>query len=54
MNFNEETDYYDVNSVTQLPQNEKMRSYKYGGVPVTVDESCPTPTRLNLLPLIRI
>lgn len=52
--FNEDTDYYDVNSVTQLPSSEKYKKYKYGGVGVIVDETCPTPAYQNLLPLIRI
>lgn len=52
--YNENTDYYDVNCVTQLPKNDTYKNYKYGGVNIKVDETCPTPPYINLLPLIRI
>lgn len=52
---NDETvDYYDINCVTQLPNKDEYKNYKFGGVNIQVDESCPTPAHLNLLPLIRI
>ena len=52
---NDETvDYYDINCVTQLPTEDKLKNYKFGGNIVQVDESCPTPAHMNLLPLIRI
>lgn len=52
---NDETvDYYDINCVTQLPKDDKFRNYKYGGIPIPVDETCPSPAHMNLLPLIRI
>lgn len=52
--YNEDTDYYDVNCVTQLPKNDTYKNYKYGGRNINVDETCPTPPYMNLLPLIRI
>lgn len=53
-NYNEDVDYYDVNCVTQLPKHDKNRTFSFGGVSVEIDESCPSPNYLNLLPLIRI
>ena len=52
--YNENTDYYDVNCVTQLPKDSKYKTYNFGKVPVKVDETCPNPPFVNLLPLIRI
>lgn len=52
---NDETvDYYDINCVTQLPSQDTYRNYKFGGVNVEVDETCPEPPHMKLLPLIRI
>ena len=53
-NYDENTDYYDVNCVTQLIKDEKYKKYYFGDVGIEVDESCPSPNTLNLLPLIRI
>ena len=53
-NYNEFSDYYDVNSVTQLPVQVKPKEYAYGGFGVELDENCPNPNTLNLLPLIRL
>lgn len=52
--YNENTDYYDVNCVTQLSKDTKYKTYNFGKVPVKVDETCPNPPYVNLLPLIRI
>lgn len=52
---NDETvNYYDINCVTQLPSQDTYRNYKFGGVKVEVDETCPEPPHMKLLPLIRI
>lgn len=53
-NYNENTDYYDVNCVTQLPKDEKYKTYKYGGVDIEVDDTAPTPPYINFLPLVRV
>lgn len=53
-NYNEFNDYYDVNSVTQLPVQVKPKKYSYGGFGVELDENCPNPNTINFLPLIRI
>lgn len=53
-NFNEDTNYYDIHCVTQLPEDEKYRAYAFGGKNVLVNETCPTPPYMNLLPLLRI
>lgn len=52
--YNENVDYYDVNCVTQLETDAPLKNYQFGGFNVKVDETCPTPTYMNLLPLIRI
>lgn len=52
---NDETvDYYDINCVTQLPTHDSFTNYKYGGKTVEVDDTCPSPAHIKLLPLIRI
>ena len=53
-NYNENSEYYDINSVTQTPDYEKYKRYKFGNFPVEVDETCPTPYHMKFLPLIRI
>lgn len=53
-NYNEFSDYYDVNSVTQLPVQVKPKEYSYGDFGVELDENCPNPNVVNLLPLIRL
>ena len=53
-NYNEDSDYYDVHCVTQLPDEEKHKAYSFGGNDVLVNETCPTPSHMNLLPLLRI
>lgn len=53
-NYDEYSDYYDTNCVTQLPNKDKYKDYYYGGEKINVDENCPAPPHMNLLPLIRI
>jgi hypothetical protein len=53
-NYNEFSDYYDVNSVTQLPVQVKPKEYSYGDFGVELDENCPNPNVVNLLALIRL
>lgn len=53
-NYDENTDYYDVNCVTQLQKDQKYKKYYFGGIGIEVDETTPNPAYINLLPLIRI
>ena len=53
-NYDDEVDFYDVNCVTQMDSKAPYKQFNFGGITLNVDESCPTPNHMNLLPLIRI